>query len=127
MQFFPVERLSLALGYASLIMLLLRMKFLQWLWQAFAATGRLAFTNYFMQTILCTLFFYGYGFGYFGRLSQTELYFFVAELWIIQIVFSVFWLRFYEYGPIEWLWRCLVYRKRFPNKKVSADQTTSIS
>ena len=117
MQFFPIERLSLALGYASLIMLLLRMKILQWLWQAFAATGRLAFTNYFMQTIICTLFFYGYGFGYFGRLTQAQLYFFVVEIWIVQMVFSVFWLRFYQYGPVEWLWRCLVYWKRFSNKK----------
>lgn len=120
MQFFPIERLSLALGYASLIMLLLRINFLQWLWQAFAATGRLAFTNYFMQTIICTLFFYGYGFGYFGRLTQAQLYFFVVEIWIIQMVFSVFWLRFYQYGPVEWLWRCLVYRKRFSNKKENA-------
>lgn len=117
MQFFPIERLFMALGYASLVMLLLRMKLLQWLWHALAATGRLAFTNYFMQTIICTLFFYGYGFGYFGRLSQMELYFFVAELWMVQIVFSVVWVRYYQYGPVEWLWRCLVHLKRFPNKK----------
>jgi uncharacterized protein len=116
-QFFPIERLCMALGYASLVMLLIRSKLLQWLWYALAATGRLAFTNYFMQTLLCTFFFYGYGFGYFGRLSQMELYFFVAEIWLVQIVFSVFWVRYYQYGPVEWLWRCLVHRKRFPNKK----------
>ena len=119
-QFFPFERLLMALGYASLLMLLIRIKLLHWLWEAFAATGRLALSNYLMQTILCTLFFYGYGFGYFGRLSLTQLYFFVAEIWIIQLVFSVFWLRFYQYGPVEWLWRCLVYQKRFSNKKENA-------
>lgn len=119
-QFFPFERLLMALGYASLLMLLIRIKLLHWLWEAFAATGRLALTNYLMQTILCTLFFYGYGFGYFGRLSLTQLYFFVAEIWIIQLVFSVFWLRYYQYGPAEWLWRCLVYQKRFSNKKENA-------
>ncbi len=115
--FFPIERLCMALGYASLVMLLIRSRLLQWLWQALAATGQLAFTNYLMQTLLCTFFFYGYGFGYFGRFSQMELYFFVAEIWIVQIVFSVFWLRYYQYGPVEWLWRCLVHRKRFPIKK----------
>jgi uncharacterized protein len=120
MQFFPLERLLMALGYASLLMLLIRIKLLHWLWKALAATGRLALTNYLMQTILCTFFFYGYGFGYFGRLSQTQLYFFVAEIWIIQMVFSVFWLRYYQYGPVEWLWRCLVYRKRFSNKMKNA-------
>ena len=56
-QFFPIERLVLALGYASLIMLFIRLKFMQWLSEAFAATGRLAFTNYIIQTIVCTLFF----------------------------------------------------------------------
>ena len=116
-QFFPIERLLMATGYASLVILLLRLQILQWLWRALAAVGRMAFTNYLMQTIICTLFFYGYGFGYFGRLSQTELYFLVAEIWLVQTVFSVMWLRYYNYGPVEWLWRWLTYGKRFPNNK----------
>lgn len=119
-QFYPLERFFMALGYASLIMLLIRIKLLHWLWHALASTGRLAFTNYLLQTVICTLFFYGYGFGYFGRLSQAELYFFVAEIWLVQMVFSVFWLRYYHYGPVEWLWRSLITRKRFPNKKETA-------
>jgi uncharacterized protein len=116
-QFFPIERLLMAVGYASLIMWFIRVNFLQWFWRALGAVGRMAFTNYLMQTIICTLFFYGYGFGYFGRLSLKELYFFVAEIWLVQTVFSILWLRFYEYGPVEWLWRWLIYGKRFPNKK----------
>lgn len=115
--FFPVERLLLATGYASLVMLLLQANRMPWLDRALSATGQMAFTNYFMQTILCTLFFYGYGFGYFGRLSLTKLYFVVAEIGLIQIVFSVIWLRYYKYGPVEWLWRRLVNRKYFSNKK----------
>ena len=98
-------------------MLLLPLKILYWLWKALSSVGRMAFSNYFMQSIICTLFFYGYGFGYFGRLSQMELYFFVAELWLVQIVFSVIWLRYFNYGPVEWLWRWLTYGKRFPNNK----------
>ena len=116
-QFFPIERLLMATGYASLVMLLIQLKILQWLWKAMAAVGRMAFTNYFMQTIICTLFFYGYGFGYFGRLSQMQLYFFVAEIWLAQTVFSVMWLRYYNYGPVEWLWRWLTYGRRFINNK----------
>ena len=116
-QFFPVERLLMAVGYASLIMWFIHINILQWLWRALGAVGRMAFTNYFMQTIICTLLFYGYGFGYFGRLSLRELYFLMAEIWLAQTVFSVLWLRFYEYGPVEWLWRWLTYSKRFPNKK----------
>ena len=117
--FFPVERIVLATGYASLLLWLLRMnwKLFSWIWKALAAAGQMALSNYILQTILCTFFFYGYGFGYFGRLQQWELYFFVAEVVLLQIVFSVFWLRYYTMGPVEWLWRCLVYRKWLPNKK----------
>lgn len=118
-QFFPIERMLMAVGYASLLMWFIRMNILQWLWKALAAVGRMAFTNYIMQTIICTLFFYGYGFGYFGRMSLTQLYFLVAEIWLIQTVFSVIWLRYYEYGPVEWLWRRLTYGKSFPNKKIT--------
>ena len=124
--FLPVERLLLAVGYASLVMLLLQTSIMKWVGQALAATGRMAFTNYLLQTIICTLFFYGYGFGYFGRFSFTKLYFVVAEIWLVQIVFSVLWLRYYQYGPLEWLWRRLVYQKYFSNKKSQQENTQSI-
>lgn len=116
-QYFPIERIALAIGYASLVMWLLRVNLLNWFWRALAATGRMAFTNYIMQTIICTFFFYGFGFGYFGRLSQWQLYFMVAEIALVQVVFSVFWLRYYSMGPLEWIWRCLIYRKWLPIKK----------
>jgi uncharacterized protein len=119
-QFFPVERLLLSIGYAALILSLIRANILRWLWQTFAAAGRMAFTNYFLQTIICTVFFYGYGFGYFGRLSQLQLYFAVAEIWLILIVFSVIWLKYFTMGPVEWLWRSLVYWKKLPFKKQSS-------
>lgn len=116
--YFPVERLVLAVGYAAGIMALLKAKWLQWLWQAFAAAGSMALTNYIMQTIICTFFFYGYGFAYYGRLQQWELYFMVAEIVLVQIVFSVLWLRYYTMGPLEWALRCMIYRKWLPIKKV---------
>ncbi len=115
--FFPIERLLLAVGYASLIMALLRISRLGWLWRTFATVGRMAFTNYFLQTILLTLFFYGYGFGYFGWLSQRQLYFVVLEMWLVQIAFSVIWFKYFTIGPVEWLWRSLTYWKKFPIKK----------
>jgi uncharacterized protein len=120
-QFFPVERLLLAIGYSSLVMVFLRMNFLNWLWKSLAASGRMAFTNYFLQTIICTIFFYGYGMGYFGRLSQAKLYFMVAEVSLVQVVFSVLWLRHFTMGPVEWLWRYLIYKKKLPFKRKGTD------
>lgn len=116
-QFFPVERILLATGYASLIMVMLRINILRRVWNTLATVGRMAFTNYFLQTIICTIFFYGYGMGYFGRFSQAKLYFIVAEIWLILIVFSVLWLRHFTMGPVEWLWRYLIYGKKLPFKK----------
>jgi uncharacterized protein len=76
----------------------------------------MALTNYLLQSVICTLFFYGYGAGYYGRLQQYQLYVLVAEICIVQIVFSIFWMRYYTYGPAEWLWHCLVYKKWLPNR-----------
>ena len=125
-QFFPLERMILAFGYTAGICWLLRMqwKIFSWLWKGLAAAGEMALSNYILQTILCTFFFNGYGFGYFGRLQQWELYFFVAEVTLVQVVFSVLWLRSYTMGPVEWLLSCLVYRKILPLKKRA---TTNLS
>ena len=110
--FFPIERAAMVLGYASMIMFLLPARIFHYLWKGLAAAGRLALTNYFLQTIICTIFFYGYGMGFYGRLTQLQLYGFVVEVIIVQIVFSVLWLRYYNCGPAEWLLRRLSYGKR---------------
>ena len=123
-QFFPIERLLLATGYASLVMVLLRINMLDWLWRTLAIVGRMAFTNYFLQTIICTIFFYGYGMGYFGRLTQAQLYFTVIEVWLLQILFSILWSRYFTMGPVEWLWRSLINMKKLPLKK---KMTTTMS
>jgi len=112
--FFPVERGAMALGYVSTMMFLLSVNSLSRIWRAFEAVGKLALTNYLVQTIICTIFFYGYGMGYFGRLTQFQLYFFVAEVILAQVIFSVIWLRYFNYGPAEWLLRRLSSGKWLP-------------
>ena len=79
-----------------------------------ANVGQMAFTNYLMQSIICTLFFYGYGLGYYNQLKYHQLYFVVAAVWIFQLIFSAIWLRYYRFGPFEWLWRSLTYWKKQP-------------
>lgn len=119
--FFPLERIILATGYASLLVWLVSVMYkpFRWIWEGLAAAGKMALSNYILQTIACTFFFYGYGFGNYGRLQQWQLYLFVVEMALAQVVFSVCWLRYYQLGPVEWLWRCLVYRQWLPNKKVT--------
>jgi uncharacterized protein len=113
---FPFERGLMAIGYAGLVLAMIGTSPLNRLWQGFASAGQMALTNYLLQSIICTLFFTGFGMGYFGRLSQWQLYFLVVEVCIVQIVFSVLWLRYYHYGPAEWLWRCLAQKKWLPNR-----------
>ena len=67
----------------------------------------MAFSNYLLTTILCTTFFYGYGFGWFGYLSRAELYLVVAAVWALILLWSMRWLTAFRYGPFEWLWRSL--------------------
>ncbi len=124
--FFPLEKLFMAIGYASLVMVMTGLTRLAVIWKALAYVGRLALTNYLLQSIICSLFFTGFGMGYFGKFPQYQLYFVVAEIWIVQIVFSVLWLRKFEYGPAEWLWRCLTYMKWMPIKKAATDTNQTV-
>jgi uncharacterized protein len=74
--------------------------------------GRMALTNYIFQTIVLIVIFYNFGFDLFGR---TDLFVTVGIAILIlasQIVMSHFWLRHYRFGPLEWLWRSLTYKKR---------------
>lgn len=121
--FFPLERACLALGYSSLVIVLINAGLLKFLWQAFANVGRLALSNYLLQSIVCTLFFTGFGMGYFAHLSQLQLYLFAIELCVIQLVLSTLWLRVYQIGPAEWLWRCLMFGKRLPFRRKNASMT----
>ncbi|WP_435354569.1 DUF418 domain-containing protein [Emticicia sp. SJ17W-69] len=122
----PFERAFAAVGWASLIILFYRLGIMSWLWRALAAVGQMALSNYVIQTILCTMFFFGYGMGYFGLLKFYQLYFLVAEIWLLQLVFSVVWLRFYQYGPFEWLWHSLIRWQKQP-MQIKEDIETSTS
>ncbi len=121
--FIPLENMLMAAGYAALIMWMIGLNALTWLLRAIGYVGSMALTNYVLQCLVCSSFFYGYAFGYFGKLEQVELYVMVAELTLIQLVLSVLWLRYFTIGPLEWLWSCLIYRKWFPIKKPVAVMT----
>ena len=54
----------------------------------------------------------GFGFGLAGELERHQIYYVVFAIWIFQMIFSVFWLSRYRFGPAEWLWRSLTYKKK---------------
>ncbi len=104
----------LALGYASLVLLLAKLDWAKIVTTPLAAVGRMALTNYFLQTLLCTTFFYGYGFGNYASIEFPQLWLVVLGVWTINIVFSLLWLRVFSMGPFEWVWRSLTYRQLVP-------------
>jgi uncharacterized protein len=77
-----------------------------------APVGRMALTNYLLQTIICVLIFYGYGFGQFGRVGATTATLIALFIFLFQVLMSALWLKYFSYGPMEWIWRQLTYRQR---------------
>lgn len=95
----------MVVGWISLILLMMRP---DGAWtQRIAATGRMAFTNYLVTSILCTTLFYGYGLGWYGHLDRAPLYLVVFAIWGMMLFWSQPWLARFRYGPLEWLWRSL--------------------
>ena len=108
-----------AWGWVALIMLLVRSGMLQWLQYGLASVGRMALSNYLLQSILCTLIFYGHGLGLFGTWDRTEQMLLVLVVTIGQLIWSPLWLGAFRFGPAEWLWRTLTYWQLQPMRRTS--------
>lgn len=110
--------LPVALAYASAVMLVCGRGLLPGLTARLAAVGRMAFTNYIVQTLICTTLFYGHGLGLYARLPFAQLFWLVLAIWVLQLAYSPWWLARFRFGPLEWLWRSLTYRTRQPLRRV---------
>lgn len=117
-QYYQISRMLRSLGVFGLIMLLYKSGWFKWVFALTRPVGQMAFTNYLMQSFMCGLFFYGIGFGMYGRLQRYEVYYVALAVWTIEIIWSHVWLRYFRFGPLEWLWRSLTYWKKQPLKKV---------
>ncbi len=124
-EFYEISRTFRAIGIFGLIMLLYKSGWFKWLFALMRPVGQMAFTNYLMQSLLVGLFFYGVGFGMYGKLQRYEIYYVVAATWVLEIIWSHIWLRFFRFGPLEWCWRSLTYWKRQPFLKSSSEKNGS--
>jgi uncharacterized protein len=116
-----VASLLVALGYASVVMLVCKLPWAALLRAPFAAAGQMAFTNYLTQTITLVILSTGMiGFGLYGTLGREELIPIVLGIWAAQLIISTLWLRVFRFGPFEWLWRTLTYWKLQPITKPRA-------
>jgi uncharacterized protein len=114
---YDIQRIIIMMAHVALIILIYKAGYLKRLMNSLKAVGQMAFTNYIMQTVICTLFFSGYGLNYFAELEYSQIYFLLIAIWIFQLIFSPVWLHYFKFGPLEWIWRCLTYRKIFPFRR----------
>jgi uncharacterized protein len=99
----------LAAGYAASIVGLASVPAGQRMLAWAAPVGRMALTNYLGQSLILGWIFYGYGFGLFGKLSVSTAFTIGVVVYAMQAAISAWWLGRYRYGPVEWLWRSLMY------------------
>lgn len=110
----PLGTILLPLGYGAAILGIASFERGKRLLGWAAPLGRMAFTNYVAQSVIFGWIFYGYGLGLFGRLGITQALVIGIVVYAGQVLFSAWWLRHYRYGPLEWLWRTLMYGARQP-------------
>lgn len=108
---YPVQRIFMVIAHCAALMLLVKSGYLTAICNRLKAVGQMALTNYIVQTILCSLFFFGYGLGYYDQLELYQLYYVVAAIWLLQLIYSPLWLKRFKFGPLEWLWRSLTYKQ----------------
>ena len=111
---FLTGQYALAAGYLGVTIRLLNSPKWAKSLNRFAPMGRMALTNYIMQSVILTSLFYGYAGGMYGEISRAPQMLLVVGIIVFQLFFSTWWLNRYRFGPLEWLWRSLTYMKRQP-------------
>ncbi len=114
---FAIGGPSMMFVYLSLVVFCLNRGYLQWLASKIAGAGRMALTNYLTQSIICTTIYYGYGLGMYGRVGIVNGMLLTLAIYIVQLIWSHYWLQYFRFGPFEWAWRSLTYRRLQPLKK----------
>lgn len=105
---------AMTLIYIALFVLLYRkVKNKNWL-EHLAPYGRMALTNYVLQSVIFTFILFGWGLGLIGELRQLYTFLMALVFIALQVWLSKLWLKQFRYGPLEWLWRSLTYFKVMP-------------
>ena len=115
---YDLGRLAMTVGHLGALLLFVRSGALGWLRRAFAAVGQMAVTNYLTHSVVCGFLFIGL--KWYNTLERHELYYVVFAIWAAQLAISPLWLKYYRFGPVEWLWRTLTYVKRQPMRRAAA-------
>lgn len=105
---------AMMLFYVTAIILLSRQERWYQRLAPLANVGRSALSNYLLQSVICSLIFYGYGLGLHGEVGPFWGLVLTGIIYYAQVQLSAWWFDRYQFGPMEWLWRTLTYRRRQP-------------
>jgi uncharacterized protein len=111
---YDVGRVSGMLAIASLALLCVKNSLFPRVLASLAAVGQTALSNYLLTSLLCNLLFFWGPWKLYGQLEYYQLYYVVAVVWAVNLIWSSLWLRWFQFGPAEWVWRSLTYWRRQP-------------
>ncbi|SMD45376.1 uncharacterized protein SAMN00777080_4025 [Aquiflexum balticum DSM 16537] len=111
---YDFQRILIMMAHVALVILIYQKGYFKLLMNGLRAVGQTAFTNYIMHSVICTLVFFGYGLNQYSEWEYYQLYYLVIGIWIFQLIVSPIWLKYFLFGPLEWLWRCLTYGRIQP-------------
>lgn len=119
--------IAVAMGWIGAVMFVVRSGFARSLTARLAAVGRMALTNYLVQTVIGTLIFYGHGLGLFGSVGRAGQMTVVLGIWALQLIYSGPYLNRFRFGPVEWLWRSVTYGRVQPMRRELPTDVGSLS
>lgn len=111
---FTLAAWGLALGYGAGILLLMQRELWSKCLTPLQAVGRMALTNYLLQTLICTTLFNAYGLGLYGKVGPAAAALLAIAIYLFQVALSMLWIRHFRFGPAEWLWRSATYGRLQP-------------
>jgi uncharacterized protein len=127
---YDVGRIAGALGNAALLLIVLKAGGLKWLLARVASVGQMALSNYLLTSITMKVIYVWGPWHWYGYVEYYKVYYAVAAMWIFNMTFSTIWLRYFEFGPMEWVWRSLTYWKKQPMRihvAAPASATTDVA
>jgi uncharacterized protein len=126
------QTIAYALGVAPLAMVYIALFMLSFqtvagkkILSVLAPVGKMAFSNYIMHSLIGNFVFLGAGLGYMGKVGPVYFTLFGIVVFTIQIFLSTLWLKYFNYGPVEWLWRSATYKKWQPFLKQKNNSTAA--
>jgi uncharacterized protein len=115
--FYALGVVPLGMAYVGLFMLSFQNKFFKKILSVLAPVGKMAFSNYIMQSLIGNFVFLNAGLGYMQQVGPVYFTLFGIVVFIFQVFLSMLWLNYFYYGPVEWIWRSATYKKWQPFRK----------